>query len=386
MIAYNNEWLNNRLMRNQADTAIAANCISQEEKQQVYAAFPVGFYTPNMFVRIGLFILTVVILVFTMGLFSLMFIDHTGSIGGLFIFFGFVMYGGLEMMVNNKHYKSGVDDALIWMAPGCIIGGLNGLTTISPETNAILIFIMALFLFLRFTSMFMAAIASLALLAIIFYSVIQFGTVAKAITPFVLMIAAAAIYFFVRQFLQNQQWKHYFNGLLLASITALVCFYVAGNYFVVREASVSMFNLDLKEGESIPLGWLFWIFTVAIPMVYIVRGIQKKDAVLLKVGLLLIAAIVFTVRTYYHVLPAETAMVIGGILFIGIAYALIKYLHEPKYGFTYKEQDEPFFMDKLNVESLLIAQTFSGAAIPATDAGTQFGGGSGGGGGASGEF
>jgi hypothetical protein len=103
------------------------------------------------------------------------------------------------------------------------------------------------------------------------------------------------------------------------------------------------------------------------------------------VGLLLVAAIVFTLRYYYHLLPAETAMVTGGIIFIVMAYALIKYLHEPKYGFTYKEQDDKFFMDKLTVESLVIAQTFSAPQLP-TDTGTQFGGGSGGGGGASGEF
>ena len=116
------------------------------------------------------------------------------------------------------------------------------------------------------------------------------------------------------------------------------------------------------------------------------KFLSEKSGRLFLSSFHLIAAIVFTVRYYYHILPAETAMVIGGILFIVLAYALIRYLHEPKYGFTYKEQDEPFFMDKLNAESLVIAQTFSGPSLPATDTGTQFGGGTGGGGGATGEF
>jgi hypothetical protein len=389
MIAYNNEWLNNLLVQDQADKAINTNCISKEEKEIIAASYPVGFYSPNFFVRIGLFILTWVILIFGMGLISLIVfssLTNDKAAGGIFIFFGVVIYGGLELMVNNKHYKSGVDDALMWMSAGCVIGGLNTLTNISSEANAILIFMIALFLFLRFTNMLMAGIASLALLAIIFFSVIKFGAVAKAITPFVIMIASAFIYFFTKQFLKDQKWKHYFNGLLMISITALVCFYVAGNYFVVREASIAMFNLDLKPGETIAFGWLFWLFTICIPVLYIIGGIQSKDAILLRVGLLLLTAVVFTVRYYYHILPAEAAMVIGGIIFIVIAYALIKYLHEPKYGFTDKQQDEPFFMDKLNVESLVIAQSFSGSALPATDTGTQFGGGSGGGGGAGGAF
>ena len=386
MIAYNNQWLNNLLVRNEADKANEANCISTPEKEQVYTAYPVGFYTPNLFVRIGLFILTAVIVFFTLGLFSLMFLDHLDSIGGLFIFFGFVIYGALEFMVNKGHYRSGVDDALMWMAAGNIIGGLNGLTDISLQTNAILVFLIAGWLFIRFTNAVMAAIASLAFLAIIFSTCLRFGPIGKAITPFVLMIAAALIYFFVQQQLQSGKWKQYANGLLLVSIAALICFYAAGNYFIVRETSIAMLGMDLKEGESIPFGWLFWLFTVAIPIIYIVRGIQKKEAVLLRVGLLLVAAIVFTVRYYYHLIPAEIAMVLGGIAFIALDYALIKYLRQPKYGFTHKEQNDGFIMDKLQVESLVIAQSFSGAAAPAADTGTQFGGGSGSGGGASAGF
>ncbi|MEO5593224.1 MAG: hypothetical protein ABIR15_05860 [Chitinophagaceae bacterium] len=386
MIAYNNEWLNNLLVHDQADKASENQCISKSEKEQVYAAYPAGFYSPNFFVRVGLFILTVIIVAFSVGFFSLFFLDHMEQVGGLFIFFGFIIYAALEFMVKKRHYKSGVDDALMWMAAGNIIGGLNGITHISFLTNSIIVFVIAGYFFIRFTNGVMAAIASLALLAIIFFTVIRLGTIAKAVAPFILMIAAAGIYFFIQQLLKSGKWKYYTNGFLMISVIALVSFYAAGNYFVVREASIAMFKMDLKEGQDIPFGWLFWIFTVAIPILYITRGVQKKDPVLLRVGMLLVAAIVFTVRYYYHLIPAEIAMVAGGMVFIGIAYALIKYLHEPKYGFTHKEQNDAFFMDKLHVESLVIAQTFSGPQLSTTDTGTQFGGGSGGGGGASGEF
>lgn len=388
MIAYNNDWLNNLLLRHQADKAVDHNCITSTEKEQVYAAYPVGFYTPNVFVRIGLFVLTIVILIFTMGLISLLVLSSGSekAFGGLFIFFGCCAYAALELMIKNKHYRSGVDDALTWAAGACIIGGLNGLSNISAQANALIVFLLALLLFLRFSASLMAAVAGLALLALLFFTLVKFGETAKAVTPFVLMIASAVLYFFSRQWLHSDKWKHYHSGLLLLSITALICFYAAGNYFVVREASVAMFNLYLKEGQDIPFGWLFWVFTVAVPVLYIVRGIQKKDAVLLRVGLLLVAVIIFTVRYYYHVLPAEIAMVLGGIVLIVLAYALIKYLQQPKYGFTCKEPKDKFFMDKLQVEGLLIAQTFSGPPQVPADTGTQFGGGSGSGGGASGQF
>jgi hypothetical protein len=106
--------------------------------------------------------------------------------------------------------------------------------------------------------------------------------------------------------------------------------------------------------------------------------------ILIRVGLLLVAAIVFTVRYYYSIWPMEVLMAVGGIFMIGLAWVLIRYLHEPKHGFTYKETDSRHVMDKMNVESLVLAETFS--QVPAAEAGTKFGGGSFGGGGSSGEF
>src|SRR5450432_1821227 len=177
MIAYNNEWLDNLLVRNQADVAIAADCISKEEKGHVYRAYPAGFYTPNISIRIGLFILTMIIVQFSLGLVTMLFLTASNGeeFGGLFIFFGLIIYAGLEFIVSKKHYKSGVDDALMWMSAGAIIGGANGLTTISPQANAIFVLIIALFLFMRFTNAIMATIAALAFLAIIFLSLIKLG-------------------------------------------------------------------------------------------------------------------------------------------------------------------------------------------------------------------
>ena len=387
MIAYNNHWLSNLLVRRQADNALSNSCISTEEKDQVYTAYTAGFYTPNIFVRIGLFILTWVILIFTIGLFSLMLMSgRESTFGIMFLFFGAVAYGALEFMVSKGHYRSGVDDGLLWAAGICMVTGINLLGNVPMLLNAIIVFAIAFFLFLRFKAALMAGIAVLALLAILFYAGLQLGPAARLVLPFVLMIAAAVLYFLSHRELQSGKWPYYTSGLMVASITALLGFYLAGNYYVVREASVSLLNMQLNEGEQLPLGWLFWFFTVVIPLVYIVRGIQKKDVLLLRVGLLLVAAIVFTIHYYYHILPAETAMVIGGIVFIVLAYALIKYLQPPKHGFTYLEQNDPFFMDKLQVESLVIVQSFTGPAAATPDSGTQFGGGTGSGGGASGEF
>jgi hypothetical protein len=385
MIAYNKQSLDNLYMRDELSDAYYKNCITINEYNACTEKYPVKLYTPNFIIRIGLFILTIIIAVFSFGLISLMFLSaNLETYTGLLIFFAIAAYAALEFIIHTiRHYKSGVDDALMWMTAIFIIAAFNLNNQFSYLQNAVLIFIITFYLTLRFLNMIMSAIACVAFLAIIFFGYTRFGEIAKATVPFLIMIISVLIYFLSSKNKKTKSAKHYADCLLMIEIISLLCLYAAGNYYVVREASISMFHLDLKENESIPFGWLFWIFTVAVPLIYSGRGIFKKDVVLIRIGLLLIAVAVFTVRYYYHILPAETAMIIGGIVLITCAYSLIKYLHKPKYGFTDDENKNDNGSHQL--EALAIAQTFSHAQ---TDAGNQttFGGGSGGGGGAGGDF
>jgi hypothetical protein len=198
------------------------------------------------------------------------------------------------------------------------------------------------------------------------------------------MIFSVVIYFLVASKRPLRRYRHYADCMLLVSIVALVCIYIAGNYFVVREAGNNLMHLGLAENTPLPFGWLFWLFTISTPFIYLAAGIKKKDLVLIRVGLLLIGVSVLTFRNYHHLLPAETALIIAGVLIVAAAYGLIKYLVLPKHGFTDEQADDeaPAIAQ---IESLALAQTF-GAQLVADDGGTSFGGGSGGGGGAGGEF
>ena len=105
-----------------------------------------------------------------------------------------------------------------------------------------------------------------------------------------------------------------------------------------KELNESMFNLNTGRFKTFRLrgcsGYSLYLFRTVYA-----RAFRKDDFDGARMGLILIAAIVFTVRYYYHVLPAETAMMLGGLIMIAIAYSLIKYLKEPKYGFTDEEQN-----------------------------------------------
>ena len=385
MIAYNKIWLDNLAARDAIKDAFYIDAISAAEKEKAEAIFPVGFYSPNIFIRIGLFILTLVIACFSLGLFSLIFLDSIErSMGGLTIFFGLLSYAALEFFIHTKHhYRSGVDDALLWITGICIVAGINLLGDISSSGNAVIIFVLATYFFLRFTDMLMSAIAGIALLSVFFFYYSPLGSMAKATTPFLLMGIAALMYFFIKRTAQQNSNRHYRHCGIVLEISMLICFYAAANYYVVRETSNSMFHLGLKENESIPFGWLFWILTILIPLGYVFAGVRKKDAVLLRVGSIAVAAIVFTVRYYHSVLPLEIVMLLGGIILIAVSFALTKWLAQPKKGFTSAEISKRYLMDKMNIEALVIAETF-GSQVQEND--PKFGGGSFGGGGASGEY
>jgi hypothetical protein len=385
MIAYNHTWLDNNIVHAEVEEALHENAVTAAEAADIKFKYPVGFYTPNAFIRIGLFLLTVVIAFFSYFLLTLMMADALDkSIAGIVIFYGLVTYGALEAIVRKKHYQSGVDDALLWMAAGMLLGGISYGIDASEQQIATAAFVISLLATLRFTDRIMSVVATLSLMAIVFFTCANMGGVVKAIVPFVLMALSAFLYFGAKKAAKLPGLTHYIQCLKMVEITALLMLYVSGNYFVVRELSDSIFDLNLAPGDSIPFGWLFWIFTFIIPAIYLFRGIQAKDGLLLRVGLVLFAAIVFTVRYYHTVAPIEVVMTLGGIALLGISYALIRWLKEPRYGFTSEELRPASAEAPIQIESLVIAETFS--APTAAPTGTQFGGGSFGGGGAGGEF
>ena len=389
MIAYNHKSLDHLLMNEEATIALNHNLISKEEADGIKKAYPVNLYSPNLFIRIGLFLLTTVIVLMVFGLFCLMALGGSETkFGILTLVFSLLIYVALEYLIrNNNHYRSGIDDALIWLSMGFGVSAVNLLyPSISFFEQSVLIFIPASFFLLRFGNVLMGSLAFISFLGILFYGVIPLGNMAKTAMPFLLMTISFCVYWLMRKYRNNNRLRYYKACCTLTEILALIILYVAGNYFIVREVSNSLFDLYLKEGESIPGGWIFWIPTVLVPLVYIFKGIQKKDVILLRTGLILIVAIVCTIRYYHHIAPLEIAFTIGGIIMIIVSYIITKYLTPPKYGFTHAEPNDPKVAGLLQLESLVVTQTFHQTAPAETDKQLDFGGGSGGGGGATGGY
>ena len=76
MIAYNTMWLDNLSTKEKFINDFYPNIFTAVQKENIENKYPVGFYTPNYFIRIGLFILTLIIAGFSLGLLCLLFIGN----------------------------------------------------------------------------------------------------------------------------------------------------------------------------------------------------------------------------------------------------------------------------------------------------------------------
>ncbi len=384
MIIYNKTWLNNLLIQEALRKDYQSGNITPDELKTIEEKYPVGFYTPNLFIRAGLFILTAIIVSFGAGLISLILMDsHLIESWGYVLFLGLATYAGLEALIFSKHhFRSGADDALIWISAGFILASmmwfLSKLTPFSGmEEIAIAGFMVLIGIYytLRFADLLMAGAGFLSLIAFIYLSWIHFNSFGMLSMPFLMILVSLSAYLISRKVISRSFALHYFNCLKMIQVLSLLALYLSGNYFVVDTL-----------GGSVPFAPFFWIWTFSVPMLYIALGLRRKEQLLIRTGLLLIAAAAFTFRNYYHVMPVEGTLTILGIVLLMVAYGTMKYLKTPKYGFTYEMLDENDLMDKLKVESLIVSETFSGNQIAPPAEGTTFGGGNFGGGGSSGNF
>ena len=155
----------------------------------------------------------------------------------------------------------------------------------------------------------------------------------------------------------------------------------------MRESAISYFDLELMDGQDIPLAFFFYLFTALVPLLYVFYALKNKDKILLWSGLLLIALSALTFRNYFSLGHPEVILTLAGTLMILAAYFSIRYLKENRYGITDKEDEDDNNVMRSNAEALIVAQSFSKLpGAPPSDNGPEAGGGDFGGAGAGGKF
>lgn len=401
MIAYNFTFIKNDGVLKNVKRWYAQQLLTNEQMKSATNMYSSDFYKPNLFIKIGLFIFTCFIVLAVLGLFILIFSPFINYSNNNNVFpittslvFAIACVVVLEFFIKSKSlYRSGIDEALLYASLTFLFSGLCFIfINMDGQSYNNILFI--LWILLPFTAVasirYIDTIATVLTIIIVyviyFLSIMKLGDISKLIMPFAFMLISAFFYLT----LKKQKQRNEFNVLKKIFITGeaitLLVFYLACNYFVIRESSVEFFNIPLNEGEQLPMAWLFYILTAIVPIGYVFYGLKQKDKVLLWMGLLLVALSALTFKYYFSLGHPEISLTIGGIVMIGIAYLSIRYLKTDEHHITFKEEiDEDNFL-KSNVEALVMVQSFTQPVTITNTSAEEFGGGGFGGGGSGSDF
>ncbi|QXV65285.1 hypothetical protein INP83_19780 [Mucilaginibacter sp. 21P] len=393
MIIYNKLWLDNLRVVKMVQSDHESGYISKDELTAIKQHYHVGFYLPKIVGRVGFFILTLIALALITVLLSL----ATGWTGFFespywWLFLSFAYYTCTELMTRtNNYFHSGIDNALLYYSAGLFTFAIVWIFS-NPRYGAfgeipqfIILLVAAVLLTLRFADVLVAAGSCVCFFSLIYFSWTKLGSFGMATMPFLMIIVAATAYYLLNKMRRNDKLAYYHTCIDVARCVALIVFYLSGNYFVVNKLNNLLHHLA-DNNTYVRLGFFFWVWTMLMPAVLVAIGIRSKSSFLLRLGLLITAAAVATFRNYFHLLPIEVMLTIGGAILLLLAYTVIRYLKQPKHGLTSAQLEKAKDWDRLNIEGFVIGQT--GSSITTTNAAQQtpFGGGTGGGGGSSGSF
>ncbi len=387
--AYNETDLYNLAVRKETKRWFKQDWIEEAQLNAIKENYTSSFYHPNLIIRILLFAATLLALSGITGFFGLMFSSAGEEIWPMVcLVYGILSFLFLEKIFigNNHHYKSGVNEALLYHACGFTIVGLAWM----DDFNNIYVTLCACFIVFsfaayRYLDLLTTVAAILSFAGILFYVFHEAGGVLQMIIPFVFIIVFGVLYIIVKRMKDHKALQFWSLNLLIVEGASLLFIYVGGNYLVVRELSVNLIDLYLEEGQDIPFAFIFYGLTVIIPAGYLYFGMKNRDMVLLRVSLIVIAFSVFTFK-YYFILghPEITLTLAGAILFV-ITLLLFNYLKIIRHGFT-RENHLVEKWGNLNLQAFIVSQTLGGNEAVTHEQLNTGGGGTFGGGGSTDSF
>jgi hypothetical protein len=375
--AYDIESIRNIKIRETAQSLLADALLTPPQYEAVETAFPVNFKQNNIFVSIGLFIFTSLCVLFGCGLFMLFTLDlgRDSSVffAGSCIFYALVLLVIHEWVIKeNRFYRSGADNALLYAQIGFFMGGMALLFKMNVESSA---FLFLLFLVLalgtwRYGDPILGLATFIVLLIWLFTACRNTG-LGMAMIPLSLAGTSFATYLFSKKQKENDAalyWHDCFEGLEIVSLFTL---YGAINYFVIQHFAI---ELDPRfETDALPLGSVFAVLTALLPIVYIIVGIKKRDRTIWIAGMLCVIGSVMTYRHYHSIMPIEWALTLTGILFLAIGLFLMRYFETPKFGFAYQPEKAKSNLIETLLMNQILQQTQGTGTVQ--DAPPQYGGG-----------
>lgn len=390
IIAYNLPELEKKIVLSKAENLYKSRVVSMDQWRKIQEVFATKLYTPTIFMRILLFIVSLVGMLTIMGPFALIFGD-IGESGYRFLTLILgcsLLFLTDHILIKGKfHYKSGVTEAGMYAGLMFIAFALLGGESHNELVYLLVGFLLAAFAAIRYLNLTALVVTIGFFGGILFQILMDIGGVAQALMPFIFMISFALIYWGSKE-LELKLSKVYLNNqIIIIQTISLILIYVAGNYFVVRELSVKLLDLSLTENQNIPFAYVFCGFTALIPIAYIYWGLKHKSIMFIRVALLTLALSVITLKIYFSLgMPIVTITISGAVLIIS-ALLFLNYFKQIRHGFT----REKLLNDKWSSPDLMAfiaSQTLVGQQIQGSEGNNDPipGGGSFGGAGAGGNW
>jgi uncharacterized membrane protein YgcG len=390
MKAYNPLWSENDFIQKTAQKWLKQGFLSKDQFLEVEKTYAHDYYDPNIFLKIGLFIFTILVASVSISLMSIFFITiYEANLNAAFVIQSLLIGGVFLFLLENlikgrKLYHSGVDNALIYMALGAFCTTIYFLfEKLNPPTWLFLMLFLPLFvaITIRYAESVVCTLTYFLILGI-FVTIALESFWGKTLLPFIVMIVSAGMYFAVKKLSTRKDYLYYETCLTILKTLSLITFYLGGNYLIVREGNALINNLSLPVSPQVAFAPMFYFFSITIPIAYIFFGLRFRDRLILILGLITLGFSVFTYKFYFSILPIEISLTLGGILLIALAGGLIHYLKTTKHGFTYQPDNE---FEGFNLEAMLMSQLVQ-SKIPQQGDTFRFGGGDSGGGGAGGNY
>jgi len=388
MKAYPNKLLENTFLVEESKSMRNGKFISPDQYFVIKTKYEQLKTQPNILVRAGFFFLGILLYASIAGAFALISMpvwDHGNFDFSILIFiYAAIGLAASEFFAKNNYYNFGLDDLFVLGFQVMLFTAIE----VSTESKIAVLIVMGItgtLSCLRYVNSLSALVSLIGIAGTVAVLIVDYRIISTAFLPFVMLSLAGLLYWIFTVLKKHPEAYFYRCALQLLQVFSLILGYASVNYLVVRELSAELLGIEVKPGEDIPFAFLFYGLTFLIPVGYIALALKKKSREFLIVGLLAFAFSIFSIRYYYHLMPIEAALILGGMLLFGIACFGIARLKNKESGVTFKA-DRNTDKNSLMYAQAIVINSQLHSHQPVSEDPMHFGGGGFSGGGAGESF
>lgn len=388
MIAYSRHELTRLEIRSVVQDASSQDLITMEESMAILMKYPSRFYSPNIYIRIGLGLLTMLCISSISSIFGMLLDFRNAEIIQLLTALG--CFGLLEYFIQSKHYyRSGIDDVLLHTGISCLLIFIGLQTENHGRANSIILSLSAIacytFAALRYLDR-LALIGALVSIAFFSFSIWENSPPEIALYPcwtLALILSAIAV---IAHKQKNRKGANFHRHLLtllenLAALGAYASLHIITIDTVLTENTRTNAANALNPAAAI----LYWTWTLAIPALLIWYALRKRESLSIRLSLLAILSVFYAQHQFYPLFEHELAAVIYGLLLMLAGWMAILYLKPENSAYSFRHGGDEGDLPGQNTFLVVAGFADAGQKAPATTD-TSFGGGGFGGAGTGSEF